>query len=658
MTRALALKDLKRSGLNDADYKHADYKVLTREQTQELTGFHASAYQMPYYDVHGKKTEFWRVRYLEPIKGKFGAVRKKPPRYSQAIGTLPRFYFPKRVNWSTIAADTSESLLITEGEKKAEKACKDGLPCIAVGGVWAWRSKKHNLPSIPDFKVIKWKGRTVYLVFDNDLMTNPLVIGALGALSHELHARGAKVIVKHLPKGPGKIGLDDYLLSRSVKGFMRLEETDYSESKMLWELNERLAVIGKVNAIWDFEHRTMYPTRQSLMINFGNLKYKVAKANGEGFTEKYAAEQWVAWEHRRHYKDIGYFPGGEPVVENKINTWVPYPIEPADGPIKPFLDLVDYLFEGEPKLKAWFLQWLAYPLQNPGEKVLTAVLLHSRRQGVGKSFIGYLMGDIYGSNFNVVGQDELTSKYNDWVVSKQFILGEEITGNNSRREADRLKNIITREKLNVSIKYQPGYVMQDCANFLFTSNHVDALFLDDYDRRTVVHEIAGAPKPDAFYARIDAWRNKYKGVTLFHYLLNVDLEGFNPKARAPSSAAKDAMINASKSALDLFADDVLNSPDSVLRLRSKVVEDELMTLGQLTSFANSLPGASNHSPPAVSKALRRVGFREYTVFTCDGTKRFWAIRNASYWEHRTTKEMANYYEQVTYSQTDKLGKER
>lgn len=642
MSRALMLKDLKRSGLTDADAKKAGYKVLTREQTDALTGFQAASYLITYPDVKGKDTEFWRVRYLEPIKGKFGATKKKPPRYSQAIGTLPRFYFPKRVDWAAIANDTSEPLLITEGEKKAERACKDGLPCIAVGGVWAWRSKKHGLPAIPDFKAIKWKGRTVYLVFDNDLMTNPLVIGALGALSHELHTRGAKVVVKHLPKGPGKIGLDDYLVSRSVKGFMRLEETQYNESALLWDLNDRLAVIGKVNAIWDFTHRTMYSTRASLLIEFGNLKYKVAKANGEGFTEKLAAEQWVGWEYRRHYDDIGYFPGDDLVVDGKINTWVPYDVEPAPGTVKPFLDLLDFIFEGEPDLKAWFIQWLAYPLQNPGEKVLTAVLLISRRQGIGKSFIGYLMGDIYGDNFNVVGQDELTSTYNDWVVSKQFILGEEITGNNSRREADRLKNMLTRETLNVSIKYQPGYKMADCANYLFTSNHVDALFLDDYDRRTVVHEITAKPKSDEWYARIETWRRKYKGATLFNFLLNVDLDGFKPKAPAPGSAAKSDMIALSKSDLDLACIVLAENPNDLLRLGSSTVDRSLMTASEIAAFLK-FPDSRAVSLIALSKALRRTGFRMRIVLTCDGTKRLWAVRDPEKWNKKPSGAWTTHY---------------
>ena len=641
------LRDLKWSGLTNADARKADYRPLTSKETKELTGIYAESYLIPYHDAKGDKTEFWRVRYTSVPRKAFSVISKKPPRYSQLIKTLPRFYFPRRVDWIGFNKDASEPLAITEGEKKAEKACKSGIPCIAVGGVWAWRSKKKGLPAIPDFNLVKWEGRTVWLVFDNDLMVNPLVIGALAGLSNELHKRGAIVVIKFLPKGPGKIGLDDYLVKRDAKAFIKLREDEYKKSAHLWQLNNRIAFIGKVNATWDFEYQTMYPTKPSLLYQFSDDTFDEPKANGEGFKIVSSADAWTKWEFRRKYKDIGYFPGDEPVVDGVVNTWPGWGVDPKSGNVKPFLDLVEYLFDGEPELRTWFLQWLAYPLQNPGAKCLTGVLLHSTAQGVGKSFVGYIMSNIYGDNFNVVSQEELKSSFNDWVVSKQFILGEEITGNNSRRESDRLKNMLTREKVNVNIKYQPVYIMPDCANYLFTSNHVDAFHLEATDRRIVVHEIKSEPKSRAFYRRVDRWHKTGGPAALFHYLLNnIDVSDFDPQDPAPPTAAKDAMIDASKSALDLFAEEVRDNPDGILRVGFEVVEDELMTLDRITAFANGRPGASNHSPKAVSNSMRRVGFRQKVVYTCDGTKRLWAVRNRDAWARRDDRDFANYYEQL------------
>jgi len=662
-SRRLMNRDLKRSDESPADGRKMGCVPLTEEQTKSVTGEYRYSYMIPFLDLDGKPTDFDRIKFTSEPLGAFGIMSKKPRKYYQEPGTTPRIYVPPGFDLKRIADDPSEPLAMTEGEKKAFKGCKSGIPTIAVTGVWAWRSKKKGISAIPDFDKWKWKGRKVWLVFDNDLMTNPLVIGALAALSKELHKRGAKVFIKYLPQGKKNKGLDDYLLRHDTKAFIKLREEPYAASEYLWQLNNRIAFIEKVNAYWDFKYKTMYKTTAFLIQQFADLIYPEPKANGEGFKQVNAADAWSKWEHKRKYDDIGYFPGDEPVVNvdgvDIINTWPDYKCEPREGNVKPFLELLDYLFEGEPVLRAWFEQWLAYPLQNPGEKCLNAVLLHSRRQGVGKSFVGYIMSEIYGDNFNVVSQDELQSAYNDWVVFKQFILGEEITGNNSRREADRLKNMISREQINVSIKYQPGYKLKDCANYLFTSNHVDALHLENSDRRTAVHEITAEPKSEAFYKRVDRWRFSKAGPpALFHYLLNVDLDGFNPKKAPPSTAAKRAMIDASKSGLDLFAEEVLDNADAVLRMGDTVVADELMTLDRITAFANGRPGASNHSPKAVSTALRSAGFRMRIIFTCDGTKRFWAVRNRDAWEKREDKEFANYYERVTHGQSDKLGKER
>lgn len=198
MTRKAMLIDLRRSGLTDGDARKARFEPLTAKQVKDLTGNYAAGYLIPYHDVNGKNTTYSRVRYTQEVKGPFGATKKKPLRYTGPKDELPRFYFPKRVNWKGLVKDESVPLVITEGEKKAEAACKAGIPCISIPGVWAWRSKKKGKAAIADFDLINWKGREVLLCFDSDLMTNPQVITALNALAHELTTRGAKVVIKYL----------------------------------------------------------------------------------------------------------------------------------------------------------------------------------------------------------------------------------------------------------------------------------------------------------------------------------------------------------------------------------------------------------------------------------------------------------------------------
>ena len=46
-------------------------------------------------------------------------------------------------------------------------------------------------------------------------------------------------------------------------------------------------------------------------------------------------------------------------------------------------------------LYKWLLQWMAYPLQNPGAKMGSAVVMHGP-QGTGKSLIFTTLAEIYG----------------------------------------------------------------------------------------------------------------------------------------------------------------------------------------------------------------------------------------------------------------------
>lgn len=646
MSRTAMLADLKRSGLTTDDAKKLGYKVLTGKQTKERTDFDAASYLIPYYDITGKLTDFWRVRYLEEVRGPFGAIKKKPPRYSQSRGTLPRFYFPKNVptTWRAIAKNPKVGLIITEGEKKAAAACKNELPTISVGGVWAWRSKKHGLPTIPDFKLIQWEDRDVRLCFDNDLMTNPLVIGALNALAHELTSRGAKVYITYLPKGPGKIGLDDYLLKRSPEGFAKLKNDAYAESAELWSFNTDVCYVRKLKAFYCFSLRVFFKTKTELLTAYERLSYQVPKANGEGFKTMYTAAEWCKWAQRQEYEDIVFIPGEEIIVNDKINTWEGWPIEPKEGNVKPFYDLLTFVFASEPTLMTWFLQWAAYPLQHPGAKVLNAILIHSRTTGMGKSFIGLILRDIYGpANSITIEQDQLHSDNNYWAASKQFILGEEITGTDSRKDADRIKNMITRETVNINIKYQPQYVLNDCANYFLTSNHVDALFLDEHDRRVVVHEIPALPREQKFYERIDKWRKHEGPAYLFYHLLNdIDTSGFNPRSPAPVTQAKRDMVDLSKSDLDLAVDELRSNPEHVLRFQKIAIPQDLLTTTQLVAFLFPT-GDRVITAIATSKALRRAGFRQRVIKTKQGTKKLWAARNTNKWTRATSAEWCEHF---------------
>lgn len=123
---------------------------------------------------------------------------------------------------------TAITLVITEGQKKAEKAAQEGICTIALAGVWNWKDRvgETSFP-ISDFELFALTRRRVLLCFDSDALSNLHVCQAeqdlAGFLSRKFEAL---VSIKRLPEGPGgaKVGLDDFLLIHTVEQFWELPE--------------------------------------------------------------------------------------------------------------------------------------------------------------------------------------------------------------------------------------------------------------------------------------------------------------------------------------------------------------------------------------------------------------------------------------------------
>lgn len=177
------LDDLARSGLTADDATRLQMVEVSSEVLAKLGLPARPAYEIPYFNLDGSvRSDVRRFRLLDG----------KLPKYLMTPGSMPSIYLDPIRPWPVIAAETGLPIIVVEGEKVAAAACNIGLNCIALGGVWSFRSKKHNrLSLIDDFYQFNWAGRRVKIVFDSDVMTKPAVLGALHSFSYELSGLGA-----------------------------------------------------------------------------------------------------------------------------------------------------------------------------------------------------------------------------------------------------------------------------------------------------------------------------------------------------------------------------------------------------------------------------------------------------------------------------------
>lgn len=641
LLRACVAQDLARSGLNENDRKKLGIEIVRTETVQKLTNFTGTAaYRIPYFDLQQKKTKLYRLRFLDPVLTS-GIKYWQPPK------TIPQLYFAPYFDWQTVAKNPEETLYITEGEKKAARACKDGIKCIGLGGVWSWRAAKQGVLFLEDFKKIEWKGRAVVIIFDSDISEKIGVQQAMQAFSRELIFLGATPFTIKLngKENAGKIGLDDFLEAHGIIEFNRLprEQLLGALGEQLWQLNEEIAYIEASDTILRIKDAQLLTPQSLVTLSYANRRVTIVTTRGT--QQVSVAAEWLKWPFRRMHRALSYAPGNPNITEkNEFNIWPGWGVQPKFCKLDLWGELIEYVFKGAEKHKRWFLQWLSYPLQNPGAKMYTSVVLYSRAEGVGKSLIGLTLGKIYGKNFAQISQEELQAPFNDWAVGKQFILGDDVTGSDKRRDADRLKLMVSREILLVHKKYQPRYPIIDCINYLFTTNQPDAFFLGQRDRRFFIHEIENDPLSDAFYKEYDQalWYGDL-AAGLFDMLLKFDLTGFNPKAHAPESEAKTDMVELSRSDVDTWVDILSTDPYSILKIDNVPIKRVLWTTNELVALYDPLNQKKTHTI-TMAKALRRAGFKPLPVTTTKiGAKRLWAVAEQRRWVAAEHHERAEQY---------------
>lgn len=614
---------------------------------------------IPYFDLGGKPDlSFYRVRYLERPTG-FGVAAEKERRYAQLPETPPRAYFPPLLDrsWRAIAKDPSVGVIITEGELKAACSCLAGAPTIGLGGVYSFRSAKAGFSFLPELEAFEWTKRKATIVYDSDLATNAGVAAAMRALANALTDRGAVVTRGFVPPGPAgeKQGLDDLLAPLTKRGRQAaltkmLEEAEpFSRSAELWALNDEVALIETMASIINLHSLDVMKPEAFLNTLYADRFYFDSVTDAKGnvkLVEKSLPKEWMKWPHRRKVRDLVYSPGLPRLVDDHVNIWPGWGVEPEPGDVRIWREVLDHVFGDDGNARSWFERWAAIQVQQPGVKLYTAVVLCSIEQGTGKTFLAYALGQVFGKNFMQIGATDLRSAFNQWAYAKQLILGEEIAGGEDKRlDADLLKSLITQTKITVNKKYQPPFTVEDHANYIFTTNHPDAFYLEETDRRFFVHRLRNGPLPLPLAKRFEDWVYTRAGAAaLHHHLKTLDLAGFSATAFAPATTAKREMKHLSRSDLEVFAADLAERPDDVLAAFGPSFVRDLWTAEELLVLR--FP-SGRITTNALARALTRAGVPRLAeggvIQTPLGARRLYAVRNRARWLKAQPKEIGEAY---------------
>ncbi|ADE14151.1 conserved hypothetical protein [Nitrosococcus halophilus Nc 4] len=304
--------------------------------------------------------------------------------------------------------------------------------------------------------------------------------------------------------------------------------------------------------------------------------------------------------------EVGFDPAGRD-TQIKCNLWEGWPTEPKAGNCQSLLELLEYMCGRENQnsqaLLDWVLKWLAYPIQNPGAKMRTALVIHGP-QGTGKNLFFECIMQIYGRYGRIIDQSAVEDKFNDWASKKLFLIADEVIARSELFHIkNKLKGLITGEWIRINPKNIGAYEERNHVNMVFLSNERMPVVLEEDDRR---HCIIWTPEklPKAVYDEVAAEIRDGGVEALHHYLLNLDLTGFNEHTRPPHTEAKQELIELSMDTCTEFYHDLADGEFGDLH-QWPVLSDDLFDLYR------SWCSLRGHRSPASQRRFNDILIRKH-----------------------------------------------
>lgn len=311
------------------------------------------------------------------------------------------------------------------------------------------------------------------------------------------------------------------------------------------ELLERYALVyAHSGAVFD--------RREHILMSLSDMR--------DACANKFIHRAWAESHDRQivRIREVGFDPSGQD-PEITCNLFAGWPTTPQAGSCERLLELLRYMCSQDRNadtLYRWVLRWIAYPIQHPGAKMKSTVVVHGP-QGTGKNLFFEAVMRIYGEYGDVLDQSAVEDKFNDWASRKLFMIADEVVARSDVYHIkNKLKALITGDRIRINPKNFAAYWERNHLNLVFLSNEAMPVVLEEDDRRHCVIWTPEKQQAD-YYAAVMA-EIREGGIEALHdYLLHLDLGDFGPSSLPPLTAAKAELIGLGLDSPLRFFDELL-----------------------------------------------------------------------------------------------------
>lgn len=311
---------------------------------------------------------------------------------------------------------------------------------------------------------------------------------------------------------------------------------------------------------------------------YGGKRFIMSADGGES-TKK----AWEAFtENRAHQfpkvQGLCFRPKAAPgaIIDNRVNIYRPHSPERKAGDPGPFLRHLERMMPHASD-RATLLAYMASLVQNPGVKFQWAPVIQGA-EGNGKTILTLCLEYAVGHQYSHrPSAEDLANPFNAYIENKLLIVVEEVHLQGRRELLDTLKPLITNDRVETQPKGVDKRMVENWANWMFLTNHRDAIVKSINDRRyaiffTAQQDAAGIVRDGMggdYFPQLYAWlrADGFSIVTdfLLSYQIPVELDPAKTVHRAPATTSTPLAIEQSLGRIEQEIMEAIASGDEGFR---------------------------------------------------------------------------------------------
>jgi putative DNA primase/helicase len=276
-------------------------------------------------------------------------------------------------------------------------------------------------------------------------------------------------------------------------------------------------------------NKTSLLNKKELKLIYENIKVDINEEKKKDFID-----MWLECEYIKTYEQVDFLPYPKKCESHVFNTFNGLRCERIQAndneDYEILLKHLKMLSGHDEKGFIYLLNYLAHLIQKPGELPRVALVFQSD-QGVGKNVFFESFGRVFLGDEYVLQTAEMEKVIGRFsmINNKLLIIMDETNGKDSFSNSDKIKNIITAEKIAWERKGIDGVNINNCGRYLFFSNNNTPVKIEPSDRRYVVYNCANDFRNNKEYFKkiVKSFNNDNVVKSFYTYLKNIDISNWD-----------------------------------------------------------------------------------------------------------------------------------